>query len=107
MPIFSEAMPSRILLILSLCAAAVLGLAGPASALETGVNETVNSTKPTADTAAALGAGWVRLWANWEAAEPAEGQFRPDIINNMNAGANAAKARGLKAYRIIAPRLPR
>ena len=101
MPIFPVVMPSRILLILSLCAAAVLGLAGPASALETGVNETVNSNKPTAETAAGLGAGWVRLWASWEAAEPAEGQFRPDIINNMNAGANAAKAKGLKVLMVV------
>jgi hypothetical protein len=101
MPIIAVVMPSRILLTLSLCTAAVLALAGPAAALETGINETVNSTKPTAETAAGLHAGWVRLWASWEQAEPTPGHFKPDIIYNMNAGANAAKAKGLKVLMVV------
>ena len=98
---FPVVMPSRILLTLSLCTVALLALAGPAAALETGVNETINATKPTAESAAGLRAGWVRLWASWEQAEPAKGQFKPDIIYNMNAGADAAKAKGLKVLMVV------
>ena len=47
-------MPSRILLTLSLCAAAVLGVAAPAAAIETGVVQTLNQTKPNGETAASL-----------------------------------------------------
>ena len=44
--------------------AAALACAAPARAAETGVNETLGQTVPTAAKAAQrLGADWVRLWA--------------------------------------------
>jgi hypothetical protein len=115
--------------------AALLACAAPAAAVETGVNETLGQTVPTAQKAKRLGADWVRLWASWEALQPARGAY--DQNCNMNATAAAIYAhrhtvayrlervkeltgldpmqsedrerlgRGLKAYRIIAPRLPR
>ena len=55
--------------LLALLAAFVL-TAAPAAAVETGVNETLHQTLPTAQTASDLGAGWVRLWASWEQTQP-------------------------------------
>ena len=73
----------------------------PAQALETGVNDTLNATKPTAQTAAELGAGWVRLWASWEQAQPSPNGWAADVIYNMNTAANAAKAKGLKVLMVV------
>ena len=75
--------------------------AAPASAVETGVNDTLNATKPTAQTAAELGAGWVRLWASWEQAQPSPNGWAADVIYNMNTAANAAKAKGLKVLMVV------
>ena len=46
--------------------AAALACAAPARAVETGVNETLGQTVPTAEKAPRLGADWVRLWALWQ-----------------------------------------
>jgi hypothetical protein len=81
--------------------AALAVAAPPAAAVETGLNETLNNTKPTAQTASELGAGWVRLWASWETAQPAPNQWAPDIIYNLNAAADAAKAKGLKVLMVV------
>ena len=56
---------------------------------------------PTAQTAAGLGAGWVRLWASWEQAQPSPNGWAADVIYNMNAAANAAKAQGLKVLMVV------
>jgi Cellulase (glycosyl hydrolase family 5) len=85
-----------------LAAVAALAFAAPpAAAVETGVVETFDSTLPTAQTASELGAGWVRLWASWEYAQPAPGQWSSDIVNGLNAAADAAKARGLKVLMVV------
>jgi hypothetical protein len=94
-------MRSRILLPILLAVTATLGAAAPAHALEVGLNKTLGNTIPFADKTKELGAGWVRIWGEWEDAEPARGQWRPDVINNMNADANAAKAKGLKVLMVI------
>ena len=94
-------MRSRILLPILLAVTATLGAAAPAHALEVGLNKTLGNTVPFADKTKELGAGWVRIWGEWEDAEPAKGQWRPDVINNMNADANAAKAKGLKVLMVI------
>lgn len=80
---------------------AVLALAAPARAVEVGVNETLNQTRPTAQTAAELGAGWVRLWASWESAEPGPGTWDPHVLANMNQSVTAAKAKGLKVLMVV------
>jgi hypothetical protein len=89
-------------LLTSLLAVAALAVAAPpAAALETGVNDTLHATRPTAQTASELGAGWVRLWASWEAAQPGPNQWAPDVVSNLNAAANAAQARGLKVLMVV------
>jgi hypothetical protein len=75
--------------------------AAPAHALETGVVETMQQTKPTASTAKDLGAGWVRIWASWETAQPASGTWAPHIIAGLNASVHAAKSHGLKVLVVV------
>ena len=100
-PITQADMRSRLLLPILLAVTAALGAAAPAHALEVGLNKTLGNTVPFADKTKDLGAGWVRIWGEWEDAEPAPGQWRPDVINNMNADANAAKAKGLKVLMVV------
>jgi hypothetical protein len=77
-------------------------LATPAGALEVGVVETLGQTKPTAQTAAALGANWVRLWATWEGAQPSgPGAWDAEAIRNANLAVSQAKARGLKVLMVV------
>jgi hypothetical protein len=90
--------------VLGLLGLLVLGSA-PAAAVETGVNQTVRQTKPTADTAARLGAGWVRIWGGWDAVQPSPGAYAENIIHDMNVEVNAAKAKGLKVL-IVMQRTP-
>ena len=75
--------------------------AAPASAVETGVNETFKQTRPTGPTAAGLGAGWVRIWATWESAEPGPGAWDANVLAAMNAAVNDAKARGVKVLMVV------
>jgi hypothetical protein len=75
--------------------------AAPASAVETGVVDTLNATRSTAQTASDLGAGWVRLWASWEQAQPSANGWKVDVVHNMNVAANDAKARGLKVLMVV------
>src|SRR5215211_9261458 len=75
--------------------------AAPAHALETGVVETMQQTKPTASTAKDLGAGWVRIWASWETAQPSSGTWAPHIIAGLNASVHAAKSHGLKVLVVV------
>ncbi len=81
----------------------VLALAAPAPALEVGLNETLGQTRPTAQTVSDLGAGWVRIWATWESAQPSPGPggWRPDIIDNANRAVADAKAKGLKVLMVV------
>src|SRR5919109_1141259 len=79
----------------------VLAFAAPSPALETGVNETLGQTRPTAQSAAELGAGWVRLWSSWEAAQPAPNAWAPDVLASMNNSVAEAKARGLKVLMVV------
>jgi hypothetical protein len=94
-------MRSRSLLPILLAVTAALGAAAPARAVEVGLNKTLGNSVPFADKTKDLGAGWVRVWGEWEDAEPAPGQWKPDVIANMNADANAAKAKGLKVLMVI------
>jgi hypothetical protein len=87
-------------ILLGLLGALLLG-AAPAAAVETGINQTMGQTKPTADTAAKLRAGWVRVWGGWDAVEPTQGGYAENIINDMNFQVNAAKARGLKVLMVM------
>jgi hypothetical protein len=75
--------------------------ADPASAVEVGVVETLGQTRPTAQTASDLGAGWVRLWGTWEGAQPSPGTWAADVIGNMNRSVSDAKARGLKVLMVV------
>ena len=75
--------------------------AAPAPAVETGVNHTLNAKLPMAETAAGLGAGWVRLWGSWAMAQPGPDSWAPDVIRSMNAEVEAAKARGLKVLIVV------
>src|SRR5215210_2768068 len=85
--------------LLALLATAVLE--SPARAVETGIVETFGQTKPTAQTASELGAGWVRIWASWEAAEPERGRWSPWVVTKLNADVNAAKAKGLRVLVVV------
>ena len=80
---------------------AVSVCAAPARAVETGIVETSGQSKPTAQTASDLGAGWVRIWASWETAQPSPGGWAPHIVANLNAAVNAAKAKGLKVLVVV------
>jgi hypothetical protein len=86
--------------LLGLLAAFALA-AAPASAVEIGVNETLNQTRPTAQTASELGAGWVRLWASWEQTQPGPSSWDQHMLNVTNESVNAAKARGLKVLMVV------
>jgi hypothetical protein len=92
----------RSLLVTTLLAlACACACAAPASAVETGVNETLGQTRPTGQTASQLGAHWVRLWGSWEAAQPAPNAWAPDVIASMNAAVRDAKAHGLKVLMVV------
>jgi hypothetical protein len=86
--------------LLPLLAALALA-AAPASAVETGVNETLGQTRPTAQSASDLGAQWIRLWASWEQMEPGPGGWDQRLLDATNQSVNAAKARGLKVLMVV------
>ncbi len=94
-------MRARICLASLLAILAALAFAAPAQAVELGVVETLHQTKPTAQTASELGAGWVRIWASWESAQPAPDYWQPHIVAGMNQSVAAAKARGLKVLMVV------
>jgi polysaccharide biosynthesis protein PslG len=81
---------------------ASLALAAPAPAVETGVNETMYQTLPLGQTAADLGADWVRLWGTWEHGEPQPGAYDQNYVNWLGDRVAAAKARGVKVLVVIA-----
>jgi hypothetical protein len=87
-------------LLLALLAALAFGVT-PAHAVETGVNETLGQTRPMAQTASELGAGWVRLWASWEQLQPAPGAWDQHALGMMNDSVNAAKAKSLKVLVVV------
>jgi hypothetical protein len=84
---------------------AALACAAPAAAVETGVNETQGQRLLTAETAAGLGAGWVRLWSSWESMQPAPGKDATDVIANLDGAVRAAEAKGL-AVLVVVQRSP-
>jgi hypothetical protein len=92
----------RLLRTLPLAVLASLVLATPAPAVETGVNETMEQTLPVGDTAAQLGADWVRLWGTWEGGEPAPGVIDQNYVNWIGAKVAAAEQRGVKVLVVIA-----
>src|SRR5215207_2754943 len=94
-------MRSRILLPILLAVTAALGAAAPAHAVQVGLNKTLGNTVPIADTTRDLGGAWVRVWGEWEDAEPSPGQWRPDVLSAMNIEANEAKAKGLKVLMVV------
>jgi Cellulase (glycosyl hydrolase family 5) len=81
--------------------ALTLACAPPASAVETGINETLGHTKPLPHTAGKLGADWVRLWALWQDMEPAQGAYNEHLIAVMNGRIAALKARGVKVLVVV------
>ena len=91
---------------LAAAAAVVLTCAAPAAAIETGVNETLHQSVPTAKKAKRLGADWVRLWASWEAMQPSRGVYELNLIAMLNRSAAALEARGIKVL-VVVHRAPR
>jgi hypothetical protein len=87
-------------LLLTLAAATVA--AAPASAVETGVNETTQASLPIGPTAAQLGADWVRLWGTWEGGEPSPGAIDQNYVNWIGERVAAAKQHGVKVLVVIA-----
>jgi len=87
------------LLLVLLAAPAVA--APPASAVETGINETMAQNLPLGRTAGDLGADWVRIWGTWEHAQPSPDQFDATYLDQLAAKAADAKARGIKVLMII------
>jgi hypothetical protein len=81
--------------------AAAVAVAAPASAVETGVNETMNQNLPVGATAQGLGADWVRIWGTWEGAEPAPGALSQPYLDWLSAKIDDAKARGIKVLVVI------
>ena len=94
-------MRSRLATLLIALTAACAAAAAPASAVETGVNETMSQTLPVGQTAAELGADWVRVWGTWENAEPNPGQFNQSYLDMLAGKAADAKARGVKVLMIV------
>src|SRR5215218_6475953 len=88
--------------VLLLTLAASLGVAAPASAVETGVNDTLNETVPLAATAGNLGADWVRIWGTWESAEPSPGGYDENYLYHLGEKVTAAKQRGIRVLVVIA-----
>src|SRR5687768_16714552 len=82
-------------------AAAFAVAAAPASAVETGVNETMNQNLPVGATAQGLGADWVRIWGTWEGAEPSPGAISQPYLDWLGAKIDDAKARGIKVLVVI------
>jgi Cellulase (glycosyl hydrolase family 5) len=80
---------------------AALALTAPASAIETGVNETTDQTLPVSSTAADLGADWVRLWGSWEAAEPSPGVYDQRYLDVLAEKVATAKQRGVKVLVVV------
>jgi len=91
----------RTRLALPLAFLALAFAAAPADALETGVVHTMRQTKPVGQTAQEVGAGWVRLWANWEEMQPARGSWQGGALNYAAANVADAKARGLKVLMVV------
>jgi hypothetical protein len=87
---------------LPLAVLASLAFAAPAPAVETGVNETMEQTLPVGDTAAQLGADWVRLWGTWEGGEPTPGRIDENYVKWIGDKVAAAKQRGVKVLVVIA-----
>jgi Cellulase (glycosyl hydrolase family 5) len=75
--------------------------AAPASAVETGVNETMHQSLPVGKTASDLGADWVRIWGTWHDLEPNEGAYNEPLIQDLNAKVADARARGLNVLMVI------
>ncbi|HYI19494.1 MAG TPA: hypothetical protein VD836_12345 [Solirubrobacteraceae bacterium] len=98
-------MRSRILLPIVLALGALAASAGPAAAVEVGVNQTLNQTRNTADTASALRSEWVRIWGGWDAVEPGQDRYAANIVHDMNVEVNALKAKGLKVL-VVMQRTP-
>src|SRR5215218_7840293 len=94
-------MRSRLATLLIALTAACAAAAAPASAVETGVNETMTQTLAVGQTAAELGADWVRVWGTWENAEPNPGQFNQSYLDMLAGKAADAKARGVKVLMIV------
>jgi polysaccharide biosynthesis protein PslG len=82
--------------------AATLAVAAPASAVETGINETMNGTLPLGQKAQELGSDWLRIWGTWEMGEPEPGKVSQDYVNWLGAKVDDAEARGIKTLVVIA-----
>jgi Cellulase (glycosyl hydrolase family 5) len=93
----------RCLLATSLIAllASLAFAAAPASAVETGVNETMHQNLPVGKTASDLGADWVRIWGTWHDLEPNEGAYNEPMIHDFNAKVADARARGVNVLMVI------
>jgi hypothetical protein len=94
-------MRSHLATLLLTLLAALAFAAAPASAVETGVNETMAQNVPLGRTAGDLGADWVRVWGTWESAEPSPGQLDGAYIDYLAGKVADAKARGIKVLMIM------
>ena len=77
-------MRSRLLILLLALVAACCATAAPAAAVETGVNETLAQTVPSAQAAPALGADWVRVWALWKDLEQQPNVYIPSTCSSTS-----------------------
>ena len=87
--------------LLTTVAACFAFAAAPASAVETGVNETMSQNLPLGQTAQRLGADWVRVWGTWEDAEPVRGQYDQPYLDALAGKVADAKARGIKVLMVV------
>ena len=95
------AMRSRLLIFLIALVAACCATVSPASAAETGVNETLGQTVDSAERAPALGADWVRVWALWQDLEQQPGVYTEHLIADLDQRVAALKARGVKVLVVV------
>jgi hypothetical protein len=80
---------------------AALFCASPAHAVETGINETLNQTVPTAHKAERLGAHWVRLWVAWDQMQPTRSGLHPHLLAGLQGGVAALKQRGIRVLVVV------
>ena len=87
-------MRSRLLILLLALVAACCATAAPAAAVETGVNETLAQTVPSAERAPELGADWVRVWALWQDLEQSQGVYTEHLIVDLERAGGGVEGAG-------------
>jgi len=89
------------LLCLLLAVLTSVALAPAAQAAETGIVPTLKQTVDGPAHASELGVGWVRLFVQWGALEPADDAHNPDLVRQLRDGVAAYRARGVKVLVVV------